>query len=207
MFSHAWDRIQISSAVQVFRCIFTHLKASNGGAIFSNYDAEHKLFYDSFYLCNATQESSGRGGAFFFISGEIYVKGCCSNTCSGVYTSDMISHCPKRGKYLLVSSNKASANIHSFYSSASISNELRNFNMSNSVTTSAATYACGINVGGTSNIFARFINIVDCIGPNSIMCIDYASNIAINKKIIPLIKINVDPVSEALVKITFLVES
>ena len=188
MFSHAWDRIQVSSAVHVSKCIFTHLKAENGGAIFSSYDAEHKLLYDSFYLCNATQENSGRGGAFFFQKGDISVKGCCANTCNGVYTSDMISHCPTKGRYFLVSSDKATANKHSFYSSGKSCNELKHMNISNSMTTEVTTYACGVNVAGTSNIIERFINIVDCSGPNGVMCIDYGSNIDISIEYVNVLK-------------------
>lgn len=180
MFSFSRNRIDTESSVLAVNSIFTHLEAPNGGAISSRADVKHKILYCSFYLCNATLKDTGRGGAFCITKGDLTVRGCCTDSCNGVYCSDILSHRPNISKLSYISSNNAKAEKHSFYSSATTKNELKFINVSNSITSYSLGYSCGINIGGTCEVGVRFINLVDCVGQSGIICVDASSNINVH---------------------------
>ena len=168
----SWDRVAVDKGITVRKCIFISLSAIQGGAIFSNYSAKHSVYYNAFYLCNATGDAGSRGGAFHIKLGYVTIKLCCANTCNGNYCSDMITWTPTEVDWKYISSYNAEGAGHSLYCSASSKVSLRHANVTHSfISTKPSRFAAGINTAYNVDCKPSFVNIISCRGSSGLIAI------------------------------------
>ena len=166
--------VEPKSSISISYSRFTNCVALNGGAIFSNYSAQHSVHYCEFIKCNASGSPESRGGAFHIKQGNCDFCDCCTLNCYGVHCSDMLFWLPTTAKCSRMQSNRAEGDYHSFFILTSNKAEVKEVNVTNSILNADSPYSFGVNYC-TPHLDTKFIYISNCQGKSSTFCFYYST--------------------------------